>query len=333
MLNYNLCNIYIEFDLYKLYCSINYYCNYLLNMKKIVFVLFAIMAARFLFAQDSLAKISLEDLLKNQPKSYFKFQASYLSNAVYFGRKDTATTLPYFTPTLEYTHKSGIYGSASLSYLANSASTIDFWCLEAGYNFNDKAEKFLGTVYVNKPFYKETSANLRADVNWNVGSSLSYNFGIVNATVIGSLMLGDNSDKFVTFSLDHEFDIEKGNTVISVVPMLSMNWSSTGFYQSFKGRRQNPRTGLPVNARIEITSPNKFQLMNYEFTLPITAEINDKYGFFAYPTFAIPVNPVVTNIKATTLTPGGIPVTLFNRSTIEKISNTFFIEIGGYIKF
>lgn len=302
-------------------------------MKKIGSLLIAIFVYNILAAQNTPTNITLDDLLKNEAKSYFKFQSSYLSNAVYFGRKDTATTLPYITPTLEYSHKSGWYANASLSYLANSASTIDFWCLETGFNYSDTAEKFLASAFINKPFYKETSANLRADVNWNIGATASYNFGFINASLSGSLMLGENKDKFVTFGVDHEFDFERGNTQFSLIPMATMNWSSTGFYQSFKGRRQNPRTGLPVNARIEITSPNKFQLMSYELSLPFTAEINEKYGLFAYPTLAIPVNPVVTNIKATTLTPGGAVVTLFNRSTIEKINSTFFIEIGGYIKF
>lgn len=298
-------------------------------MKKVLVPILVFFISLTIKAQNTSDTITLDDLLKNKPKSYFKFQTSYLSNAVYFGRKDTATTLPYITPTIEYNHKSGWYANASASYLANNASTIDFWSLEIGFNFSDKAEKFLATAFVNKPFYTETSANLRSDVDWNIGANTSYNFGFINASLSGSLMLGESNDKFVTFGLDHEFDLESSNTLFSIVPMLTMNWSSTGFYQSFKSRRQNPRTGLPVNTRVEVTSPNKFQLMSYEFNLPLTAEIKEKYGFFIYPTLAIPVNPVVTNIKVTSQ--GG--TVLFNRSTIEKITNSFFIEVGGYIKF
>lgn len=298
-------------------------------MKKFVLLITLYSITFALKAQKPNTEITLDDLLNNAPKSYFRFQASYLSNAVYFGRKDSATTLPYITPTLEYNHKSGFYASASASYLANSASTIDFWCLEAGYSFSDSAEKFLATAFINKPFYKETSANLRADVSWNIGANVSYNFGIVNASLNGSLMLGDNSDKFITVGLDHEFDFEKGNTQFSLVPMVTMNWSSTGFYQTFRSKRTNPRTGLAGNTKVEISSANKFQLMSYEFTLPFTAEIDSKYGFFVYPTIAIPVNPVVTTTK---ITP---PAPLLPRviSTTEKISNSFFVEIGGYIKF
>ena len=61
-----------------------------------------------------------------EEQSYFKLSGSYLTNAVYNGRKDSAT-LPYITPSLAYYDKSGFNIGVSASYLNSAdAHRIDF---------------------------------------------------------------------------------------------------------------------------------------------------------------------------------------------------------------
>src|ERR1022692_354797 len=67
--------------------------------------------------QDSLKEFEkeLEELLLPK-KSYFQADVSFLSNNIFFGRKDSIATL-YITPSFGYYHKSGFFVSALASYL------------------------------------------------------------------------------------------------------------------------------------------------------------------------------------------------------------------------
>src|SRR5579862_4023180 len=51
--------------------------------------------------------------------SHFRAGIDYLSNNVYFGRKDTVNT-PYLTASFGYYHKSGLFINSSASYLTSS---------------------------------------------------------------------------------------------------------------------------------------------------------------------------------------------------------------------
>jgi len=156
-----------------------------------------------LFTKGFLDSINIDDLLKaSQKKSYFKVQASYLSNSVYAGRRDTASNLPYLTPSIEYNHKSGFYVGASLSYLANSSSRIDIFSFDAGYNFNP-FDKFSGSVFINKPFYNSNSANVQSDIKFSSGLSLTYDVKYVNITANGNLMFGTKTDFSLLLYIDH----------------------------------------------------------------------------------------------------------------------------------
>jgi hypothetical protein len=91
-------------------------------------LLISLLSCHFTYAQnDSSGK-----------KSYFKVGASYLSNAVYSGRKDSAT-VSYLKPSLGYFHRSGFFVSAEMSLLVNSADAgrMDEVALETGYNPNN----------------------------------------------------------------------------------------------------------------------------------------------------------------------------------------------------
>lgn len=287
------------------------------------------------FAQKDTSKysfldsINLDDLFKlRERESYFKFQASYLTNSVYAGRKDTIA-LPYFTPSIEYNHKSGLYLGASISYLANSNSRIDLWSLDAGYNFNI-AKKLSASVYAAKPFYNSNSRNVQSDVNFYTGGTLSYETKFLNISATGNIMFGSENDFSLIITLDHQFSWDgKKDANWTISPMLNTYLGSVGFYQNYKFQRINPQNNLPQTVNVTISSPNQFQVLSYEFSLPIYFD-KTKWGIFLNPTFAIPVNPVVTTYKATGPFGG---VIIPETKITENISNTLFAEFGVYYKF
>lgn len=277
--------------------------------------------------KNFLDSININDLFKFKEKeSSFKVRTSYLSNYVYAGRKDSAT-IPYFTPSIEYNHASGLYAQASVSYLTNSNFKQDMWSIEAGFN-SDTIGKFSGSIYFNKPFYNTGSGNVQSDINWLSGLMLTYDANFINISAASNLMFGTKTDFALTLFIDQTFYIGNSQTSsFALTPSLSTFFGSTGFYQSTKTRR---RIGnLPAGSTIELRSPNKFQLLAYELSVPISFD-KEKWGLFINPTYAIAVNPVVATYKVTGPF-GGVFVP--NASIVEKLSNSFFAEMGFYYKF
>ena len=299
------------------------------------FILFSFCAisCNTTFAQkDSLLNnfldaINVDDLFSTATKkSYFKLQTSYLTNYVYAGRKDTSTNYPYLTPSIEYNHKSGLYASVSLSYLANDSAKIDVYNVEAGYSINTKG-KFSGTIYLNKSFYNATSNNIQNDVAFTTGLSIIYDAKFANFTASNYILVGSSNDYSLTISADHSFYFGNDSSyTFTITPTLTTYFGSTGFYQNFKTKRGIK--GFPPGTTITKTSPNKFQQLSYEFSLPIYFD-KIKWGIFLTPTLAIPVNPIITTYTA--IKPNGMVIGA--RSTTENISNSFFAELGVYFKF
>jgi hypothetical protein len=279
-------------------------------------------------SQDSILN-AIKDLMKETTpkKSYFKAQTSYLTNVVFNGRKDTAT-LPYLMPSIEYNHKSGLYINATLSYLANKQSRIDVFDLTAGYNFETENQKFYGTAYVNKSFYNNSSNNVQSDVNGNLGAFATYVTDVVSFSTSLNLMFSSTTDLNLNFGIEKLINLNEDETW-SITPSVTANFAGTGFYQSFNGKRIG-RFGQPVNSRVEISSPKKFQLMAYELSSSINYDA-ENWGFYVTPYYAIATNPVttITTVKG----PAGNVLPGFPRVNLEKIENSFFAEFGIYVKF
>lgn len=305
-----------------------------LGLRVIQFCFLFIVVSGFAQKKDTidysfLDSINIDELLKfKEEKSYFKFQTSYLTNAVWAGRKDTAA-LPYLTPSIEYNHKSGFYIGASISYLANNNSRIDLWSLDAGYSF-DIIKKLNASFYINKPFYNSNSRNVQSDVSFYTGGTLTFENNILNVSATGNVMFGSESDFNLILSLDHQFNWSgKGDVNWTIAPVLNTYLGSVGYYQNYRFKRVNPRNNLPQTLNVTISSPNKFQILSYEFSLPTYFD-KTKWGIFLNPTFAIPVNPVITTYRVTG--PNGGVIIPESKIT-EQISNTLYAEFGVYFKF
>lgn len=287
-----------------------------------------------LYSKGFLDSINIDDFFRlSEKKSYFKIQTSYITNAVYGGRKDSLA-LPYFTPSLEYNHKSGAYIGASFGLLPNSNFKNDFLSIDAGYSF-DTSHRFGGSIFANKLFYSDSSKNVQSNVKFTVGGILTYDATYINLSAIGSFMFGSKTDFSLVLSADHSFYLnnDTSNYSLSISPTLATYFGSTGFYQSYKAGKTK-RGGVPPNVTISVTAPDKFQILSYEFSLPINYD-KEKWGCFFTPTYAIAVNPVNYTIKATGPNGGNLifPNLGIPRTEIESISNSFYADFGIYYKF
>lgn len=287
---------------------------------------------------DFIKNITIDDLLQlQQSKSYFKFQTSYLSNYVYAGRKDTIG-MPYITPSLEYTHKSGFFISTALGLLAKQKMSYDFLSIDAGFSF-DTSKRWGFGLFANKLFYSSTSSNVQSDVKFSLGGSATYYNNWFNTSANLSAMFGNTTDFSLVLGIDKSFDWGDNKTYsLTLAPNISSYWGTTGYYQSYKSkirkRTQGQANPQLQNINIIVTSPRKFQLLSIDFSLPLYFD-KEKWGVFITPTYSIPVNPVVTSIKAETQRGGVLILPQFGipGNITENISNTFFVDLGVYIKF
>ena len=256
-------------------------------------------------------------------KSYFKFSASYLSNAVYYGRKDSFA-VPYITPTISYNDKSGFYLEGSLSYLSSpGVSQIDAGAITAGYEFNSANEKLSGSVYGSKFFTSSSSYSVHGEVKGAIGSSLNYKVGSVSINGGADISFATKTDVGVNLGLSHEFVFADNS--FAITPTALFNAGTQNFYQDyftnrkFSAKRKRRQTTNP-NAIKVIVVAKKFAILDYELSLPINYD-KAKWGLFFTPTYSLPVNGFKYSIN------NGLSY------RTETLSNTFYAEIGGYIKF
>lgn len=284
-------------------------------LSKIIILSLLILTAQFSYAQDSTNR--------GNKRSYFKFSASYISNAVYYGRRDSLA-LPYIIPSISYNDKSGFYLEGSLSYLASSGeSQVDAGVITAGYEFNSMNEKLSGSVYASKYFTSSSSYSVHGEVMGAIGSSLYYKLGPVSVNGGADISFANKTDVGVNLGLSHQFEFDNGN--FAITPTAVVNAGTQNFYEGyftnrkFSAKRKRRQTTNP-NAIKVIVVNKKFAVLDYELSLPVNYD-KAKWGLFITPTYSLPEN--------------GFKYSLNNGVTYrtELLSNSFYIEVGGYVKF
>jgi len=173
---------------------------------------------------------------EKQSLSYFKASASYLTNNVYNGRKDSLLT-PYTTPSLGYYDKSGFYISGSLSYLSNSSgSRIDLFSFDAGYDFSIN-DDFIGSVYANKSFYNKSSTAIQSDISGSAGSIFTYDAGLLQVTAGVDILFAQKADISTNIGIAHAFYIGDEGSQFSITPTVTTNMSTLHFYEGYTAQQ------------------------------------------------------------------------------------------------
>lgn len=249
------------------------------NVKfNLAIVMMSIMFGNILMGQTD--SLTIENLKNNG--SYFSVDLNYISDAVFMGRKDSITA-PYLYPSMTYHHKSGFYGTGSLSYLTKSdQSRIDLFLISAGFDFLVK--KFSGDISVTKYFFNEDSYNVISEVEADVSAYLTYDLDFMNISVAASTYFNKNSssDFFLSSELSHDFITNDQKFQIS--PTTGIHLGSQNFYEEYyinnrigsdRGSGNGNGTGstggstMETVASINIQESEKFNMMAVEFSLPM----------------------------------------------------------------
>ena len=283
-------------------------------MKKIS-LFFALLI--LLFTGTVNAQKNKNDSTKTDKKrGYFKLATSYLTNAVYNGRKDSVT-LPYITPSLGYYDKSGFYISGSLSYLSSTVeSRIDLFSLSTGYDFK-VSDKVNGGIYASKDFYNNSSSAVRSESKGSIGGNISYDPGFITFNSGINLLFSSQTDITLNGSLAHSFSFGDEGNAWNITPTLAVNVGTQNFYQDYIKNRSKKKSGNTSAVQVQ---QNKFGVLDYELSIPVAYDAK-KWGLYLTPTYAIPQNSISYTA------PGG------NTFISPKLENVFYAEFGVYLKF
>jgi len=247
---------------------------------------------------------------KYKDSSYFSLNLSFISDAIYLGRKDSITA-PYLNPSIIYHNKSGIYAIGSFSYLTKSdQSRIDLFLGSIGYDFTSK--NLSGDFSITKYFFNTDSYNVISEVDADITASIKYDFDLLYLSASSTYFIAksSNSDIFLSTEIGHDFVSSTKDFQLS--PSIGVYFGSQNFYEEYyiNNRFGSARTGSgsgtgqgtggttpTTTTTVIMQESEKFDLMAIEFSLPIWY-INKPFIISFLPVIVVPQNPATLTVDS-----------------------------------
>lgn len=237
--------------------------------------------------------------------SYISLSLNYISDAVFMGRRDSISA-PYLYSSMTYHHKSGFYGTGSLSYLtATEEGRVDLFLLSLGFDFTIK--KLVGDISVTKYIFNADSYNVISEVEADITAQFIYDFSILNLGTSAGLYFnsGSSSDLFLSSEISHDF--VTNNQKFQISPTAGIYFGTQNFYEQYyinnrfgNGRGQQGQQGQENRSASEASMINfkeneTFGLMAIEFSLPMWY-ISPPWIFSVLPVYVLPQNPATLTV-------------------------------------
>ncbi|RDY58782.1 hypothetical protein DX873_14015 [Flagellimonas nanhaiensis] len=250
--------------------------------------------------------------------SYVLTDVSFISDAVFMGRKDSISA-PYVMPSIGYYDASGFYADASLSYLTRlEERRVDLFLLTAGFHFGSEklSGYFSGTGY----FYSEESYNVQSEVIADITGSLGYDFKVLQTSILASVYFTQEgeADIFLGGSIGKLFKTVDEN--LHITPSIAFYGGSQNFYQEYyQSSRLGNRKGKGkgggdiITGNIMIEEVTSFDLMSIEFDLTMDLYIK-KFIFSLSPAIVFPQSPSA--------------ITTVDGMFEEDLDSAFYVSIG-----
>jgi len=306
----------------------------------LIFSIFQINLSNAQIKKDSIKENSNNEIRDSiSKKSNFKFSVGYLSNYVYNGRKDSIAS-PYIKPSIGYFNENGFNASVTGYYL-NLAKEhkIDFVSLDVNYDHEFNDDFSIGLI-ANRTFYQKSSNSIKSNIIGELGSNADYDFGFIELYIEADILFSQKKDVDLDVELDHEFSFKNKNNEFKIIPTLSINFSSLNYYEGYlnkkNGKKNAPNnSGISSFSALTTVNNNRFTLLDYEFSAPLTYEMKH-FILFVTPTFAVPKNTINTTTVTTTKFIDGTESSITKNSTSQEeyeLKSNFFIEFGVCYKF
>ena len=235
---------------------------------------------------------------------------NYVPNLHYYGRTDSLKSSAVIPTALIQFDSSGFYLSGSAVFIDNAAQNLQYGATvtEAGYKFG-KQKGIAGSIYANKFFY-QTKTLVQSALKEQAGLNLSYLNKIVNINSTALAAFSGNTDFFASAGLDHSFKITTGKTVFVITPTAVANAGTQNFTHSYY--KKSNFLIFPAADKQVTESSNQFNILSYEFSIPVVCAINNFY-IIATPGYVLPKSVI----------------TVTNRPDIsERATNLFYTNIS-----
>jgi hypothetical protein len=240
--------------------------------------------------------------------TYYYAGASYLTNNVYMGRKDTSR-LPYLSAYAGYQLAMGLYIKATANYgLTRKSGHFDLFAFEAGYDRNF-GKHIIAGASVEKYLYQRNSPGIKAAITESIFLYGRYENDKIEPEVDLTINRGANTDIIWTVSLDRKIRLLE-NTV-NIFPALAFSYGSMQYYSGYFTRKLKnvnvPATNEPVIKDASTPRP-----LAVEISARTTWRINNWLFTFS-PVYAVPLSPATIKLAGNVAT--------------EKLKSSLFAEL------
>jgi len=250
-------------------------------------------------------------------KTEFKISANYNTGLNYYGRVDSLHSSGFF-PLAELWFNESFYINAAPVFVNNAASSFQYagTIASVGYQFKSN-DKWLGNIYLVKPFYQESSELVQSALKAQTGMTLTCLNKILNVTGGADVKFSDKTDYGVTAGLDHIFRYQVNDKSVLVIdPSVYINAGTQQFTKSYL-KRTSGFLFFPGNEQVVTESAQKFNILSYEFSAPVIFATG-KLQLLITPAYVIPQNLLIVE---------GRP------DLSERGKNMFYATIGAKISF
>ena len=254
---------------------------------------------------------------EQKEQTQLKIGINYNTNLNYYGRTDSLRSSGLF-PLAELWFNKNFYINAAPVFVNNKVSSFQYagTVASAGYQFNSD-NKWLGNIYVIKPFYKESSKLVQSALKAQTGVTLTFLNKAINITGGTDAKFSDKTDFGATAGIDHIFRSQlDDNSVLVIDPSIYLNAGTQQFTKSYL-KKAGGFLLFPGSEQMVTESAQKFNILSYEFSVPVIFA-RGKFQLQFTPAYVIPQNLV----------------TVENRPDLsERGKEMFYATIGAKITF
>ena len=218
-----------------------------------------------------------------------KLSVNYNSGLNYYGRTDSLKSTGFF-PLAEIWFSPKFYINAAPVFVHNKKQSFDFAGTVTTLGYQNITKKWLTSIYVMKPFYKQSSQLVQSALKAQSEINLSFLNKIINITGGGNVKLSDKMDYGASAGLDHIFKIGIKNGSVLVIDPSSYVYAGTqNFTNTYYEKKPNliPLTGSTQTQMTE--NVQKFNILSYELSMPIIY-VKGKSMLLITPAYVLPKN-------------------------------------------
>ena len=230
-------------------------------------------------------------------KSEIRIGLWYSSDYYFMGRNDS-TPAPYLSPSITYSHKSGMFIRSNISILTSKEQMrVDMFGLTGGYDYY--GERLAWGISLSEYFFSESSYVVQAEMSTYINSFVGYDFSAFTLFADASLGISEGTDLFLGTEVSRIFYIL--NNRLSIRPSLTLNAGTQKYYDQYyqyrstesgfgKGKDGKGKGNQSTTTNVYLTSAEKFQMLDYEASLQLAYRLQ-KIRLFTIATWTFPVNP------------------------------------------